>query len=88
LKRVLILAVSLIFIVSADGATNDRCIQQTRYWGGDGPAEHLVVVNDHAFFGGYTLRVVDLSDPTDPKVVHEVRLDGYAHDLEAQDDRF
>ncbi len=87
MKRVLILAVSLIFIVSADGATNDRCIQQTRYWGGDGPAEHLVVVNDHAFFGGYTLRVVDLSDPTDPKVVHEVRLDGYATDLEAKDDR-
>ena len=86
-RRALILALSLILVVSANGAANDRCIQQTRYWGGDGPAQHLVVVDGHAFFGGYTLRVADLADPTDPKVVHEVRLDGYATDLEVKDDR-
>jgi len=86
-KRVLFLAVSLFLIVSADGAANDRCIQQSRYWGGDGPAQHLVVIDGHAFFGGYTLRVADLADPTDPKVVHEVRLNGYATDLEVGGDR-
>ena len=86
-RRALILALSLILVVSANGAANDRCIQQTRYWGGDGPAQHLVVVDGHAFFGGYTLRVADLADPTDPRVVHEVRLGGYATDLEVKDDR-
>jgi len=86
-RRVLFLAVLPILMVSADGAAYDRCIQQTRYWGGDGPAQHLVVIDGHAFFGGYTLRVADLADPTDPKVVHEVRLNGYVTDLEVSGDR-
>ncbi len=81
------IAVLLLASASWLGAVEGRCIQQTRYWGGDGPAQHLVVVDGHAFFGGFTLRVADLADPTDPRVVHEVRLDGYATDLEASGDR-
>ena len=81
MKRVLFILVSLLLTVSVGGASDGRCIQQTRYWGGDGPAQHLVVIDGHAFFGGYTLRVADLADPTDPTVVHEVRLNAYASDL-------
>jgi len=79
--------VVLLLIAPGLGATEGRCIQQTRYWGGDGPAQTLAVVNGCAFFGGHTLRVADLADPTDPKVVSEVRLDGYAADLEVNGDR-
>jgi hypothetical protein len=78
----------LVFLsVPRVGAAEGRCIQQTRYWGGDGPAQHLVVIDGFAFFGGATLRVADLADPTDPKVVHEVRLDDDAIDVEAKDHR-
>ncbi len=87
MKRVLFILVPLLLMVSAVGSSDGRCIQQTRYWGGDGPAEHLVVIDGYAFFGGYTLRVADLADPADPKVVHEVRLDDYAIDVEAKDNR-
>ena len=86
-NRGVIFSAVLLLHIAAAGASERRCIQQTRYWGGDGQAQHLVVVNGHAFFGGFTLRVADLADPTDPVVVHEVRLDGYAFDLEAHGDR-
>ena len=46
-----------------------------------------MVVNDHAFFGGVTLRVADLAVPEDPAVVHDLRLDGSAADLAVKDDR-
>jgi len=81
------IAVLLLATASWLGAADGRCIQQTRYWGGDGPAQHLVVVNDHAFFGGTTLRVADLGDPTDPTVVHELRLDAPTAGLASRGDR-
>lgn len=68
-------------------AADDVCIRRTRHWGGDGPADQLVVVNDYAFFGGRTLRVADLSDPTLPTVVHEVRLEAPAADIDTHGDR-
>jgi len=46
-----------------------------------------VVVNGHALFGGFTLRVADLADPADPLVVHEVRLDASIADLDFRGDR-
>ena len=85
-RGVVFLLVLFLHIAVAD-ASERRCIQQTRYWGGDGPAQHLVVVNGHAFFGGFTLRVADLADPTDPVVVHEVRLDASVADLDSRGDR-
>ncbi len=91
MKRVISFAapITALLLGSASwlGADDGRCIQQTRYWGGDGPAQNLVVVDGHAFFGGWTLRVADLADPTDPVVVHDVRLDGYATDLETHGHR-
>jgi hypothetical protein len=62
-------------------------IQQTDCWGGDGLAQHLVVVDDHAFFGGATLRVADLDDAGDPVVVHELLLDDAITDLVAMGGR-
>lgn len=87
MKRGALFMLVLLLQVAAVAASEDRCIQQTRYWGGDGPGEHLVVVNDHAFFGGTTVRVADLADPTAPKVVHEVRLDAAAAGLASRGDR-
>lgn len=87
MRRGLSLYVLLLLFVSVAGAADEKCIRSTRYWGGDGPAEQLVVVNDHAFFGGSTLRVAELVDPTDPSVVHEVRLAGNAIDVEAHGNR-
>jgi len=85
--RGLSLFVVLLSLVSAAGAAEEKCIRSTRYWGGDGPAEHLVVVNDHAFFGGATLRVANLEDLDDPTIVNEVRLVATASDVEAHGDR-
>jgi len=87
MRRLLPVLMVLLVIAPGLGAASDRCIRQSRYWGGDGPAQTSVVVNGHAFFGGFTLRVADLTDPADPKVIHDVRLDGYAAGLEGKDDR-
>ena len=83
------LAILIVWLVVAFelGASGGRCIRQTGYWGGDGHAEAAVVVNNHAFFGGITLRVADLTDPTTPKVVHELRLDGAVTGLDTNGDR-
>jgi hypothetical protein len=81
-----LIALLVTALVATVGAADDKCIRQSGSWGGDGPAEHLVVVNGHAFFGGRTLRVADLADPANPTVVHEVRLDDRATDLDTKGD--
>jgi hypothetical protein len=78
---------SLSICVAGICAEDFGCIQQTRYWGGDGWAAHMEVVNGYAFFGGVTLRVADLADPTDPTYVHDVRLDNYPSDVDSHGDR-
>ena len=87
LSMVLLPVLSIALSADDLGATEHRCIQQTRYWGGDGIAQHLVVIDGHALFGGLTLRVADLADPTDPEVVHEVRLEDSPTDLASNGQR-
>ena len=87
MKRGLIVTVVLTLAWSAQAAADEGDIRRVRFWGGDQPAEQLAVVNDHAFFGGETIRVADLADPAAPVVVNEVRLDGVATDIDAHGDR-
>lgn len=86
MKRALIVMSVLIVVWSLQAAA-DGSIQRVRYWGGDQPAEQLTVVNGHAFFGGETVRVADLTDPTAPVVVNEYRLNAVATDIDAHGDR-
>ncbi|MEX1309879.1 MAG: hypothetical protein AB1Z65_05630 [Candidatus Sulfomarinibacteraceae bacterium] len=87
MRRALAILIVWLVVASELSASGGRCIRQTGYWGGDGHAEEAVVVNNHAFFGGVTLRVADLTDRAAPRVVHELRLDGAVTGLESNGDR-
>lgn len=85
--RVTIQTIAAMLAVATASAGPGTCIRQTRSWGGDGPATVLVVAHGHAFFGGHTVRIADLADPTRPVVVNEVRTGEAVVDLAVAGDR-
>ena len=87
MRRALVFLFVLLVVAFELGASAGRCIRQTSTWGGDGHAEAAVVVNNHAFFGGTTLRVADLADPSAPEVVRDLRFDGAVTGLDSHGDR-
>ncbi len=87
MRRGLLALLVMTVATGAAGQGDGGCLRQSELWGGDGPAEHLVVVDGYAFFGGSTLRVADLADPAEPAVVHDLRVESRVLDLERLEDR-
>lgn len=80
----------LLFVVLAAGmplgAWSGECPSQLGRWGGYSATRAVAVSGEHVFFGGSAIRVADISQPGEPRVVAAHRLDHNLVDLESSTD--